>query len=258
MKMARAGETAGTVAIDCFPESAARYADDSAIVAIDVIRATTTAVTAVWSGRRCFPVPTREAALQLAGELTNAVLAGELDGGMPDGFDMNNSPAEVFRRQDVSRPLVLLSSSGTRLMHESGRSDAAYLACFRNYAATAEFIAGRHRRIALLGAGSRGEFREEDQMCCAWIADYLIAAGYGAENKSTREIVERWRNVPPSECVKFRSAAYLRRSRQLADLDFVLQKINDVDAAFSLAHGEVRAHRPAAVALPNRFQHAHR
>ena len=25
-------------------------------------------------------------------------------------------------------------------------------------------------RVAVIGAGSKGEFREEDQICCAWIA----------------------------------------------------------------------------------------
>src|SRR5207302_3597099 len=40
-----------TVVVDCFPESAARYVATHTIVAIDVIRATTTAVSAVASGR---------------------------------------------------------------------------------------------------------------------------------------------------------------------------------------------------------------
>ncbi len=42
-----------TVVIDCFPSSVAQYVDNHVIVAIDVIRATTMAVTAVASVRRC-------------------------------------------------------------------------------------------------------------------------------------------------------------------------------------------------------------
>jgi hypothetical protein len=45
-----------SVVIDCFPASVARYVDDHAIVAVDVIRATTVAVTAVavaWSQPMC-------------------------------------------------------------------------------------------------------------------------------------------------------------------------------------------------------------
>ena len=39
------------VVIDCFPSSVAKYRTGYTVVAIDVIRATTTAITAVLSGR---------------------------------------------------------------------------------------------------------------------------------------------------------------------------------------------------------------
>jgi len=45
-----------TVVIDSFPARNDRYFQDYAIVAIDVIRASTTANTAVAAGRKCFPV----------------------------------------------------------------------------------------------------------------------------------------------------------------------------------------------------------
>ena len=47
-----------SVVIDYLPESARRYRSGWAIVAVDVIRATTTAITAAATGRRCFPAPT--------------------------------------------------------------------------------------------------------------------------------------------------------------------------------------------------------
>ena len=101
-----------TVVIDCFPESVRHYREGYALVAIDVIRATTTAVTAVNMGRRCFPAPSIEIALPLAARLNNPLLVGELGGNMPYGFDMNNSPAEMAHRDDLMRPMILLSSSG--------------------------------------------------------------------------------------------------------------------------------------------------
>src|SRR5438067_9397056 len=118
-----------TVVIDCFPESAANYRDGYAIVAVDVIRATTTAVTAVALGRRCFPVPSLEAAVPLAARLTNPLLVGELGGCMPYGFDMNNSPADLELRKDVDRPMILLSTSGTKLICGAEEPQAMYVAC---------------------------------------------------------------------------------------------------------------------------------
>ena len=54
------------------------------VVGIDVIRATTTAVTAVAAGRRCFPVASLEEAVPLAARLANPLLVGELGGNRPD------------------------------------------------------------------------------------------------------------------------------------------------------------------------------
>src|SRR4029079_2057395 len=73
-----------TVAIGCYVEGFNDYGERTP-VAIDVLRATATAVTAVALGRRCLPVGTLEDAERLARELDNVLLAGELGGEMPYG-----------------------------------------------------------------------------------------------------------------------------------------------------------------------------
>src|SRR5712692_21941 len=228
-----------SVVIDCFPSSVQRYREEHAIVVIDVIRATTTAVTAVFLGRRCLPVESPEAAFQTATRLTNPLLVGEIGGKMPQGFDLTNSPAQLARRSDISRPAILLSTSGTQLICAAAGCQAVYLACFRNCASLSRYLLGRHSRIAVIGAGSRNEFREEDQMCCAFIAEELINGGYEPENQETLEIVERWSGALPSACTQGKSAAYLRSSGQLNDLEFVLSHINDVNAVFKLDSDEI-------------------
>ncbi len=233
--------TAGSrsIVIDCFPESVRRYREGYAVVAIDVIRATTTAVTAVALGRRCFPVASIEMGLLLASRLDQPLLAGELGGNMPYGFEMNNSPAELDHRKDIMRPMILLSSSGTQLIHNSRDCDAAYVACLRNAAATMTHLAGLHSRVAVLGAGTRGEFREEDQLCCAWIAGGLIEAGYRTEDENTIELVRRWSGAPVESCLEGKSAEYLRKTGQTRDLEFIRTHVNDLDSAFIFIHDEV-------------------
>ena len=230
---------AGSVVIDFLPEAMQHYRDGYAIVAIDVIRATTTAVTAAATGRRCYPEPTIEEAVARAATLERPLLVGELGGNMPFGFDLTNSPAAIAVQGEVERPMVLVSSSGTQLIANARQAGApTYLACFRNYRATAAHLASRHRRVAVIGAGTRGEFREEDQMCCAWVADGLLAAGFTAEDARTTEIVTRWRGQPAEACKVSNSVNYLRRSEQLHDLDFILAHVDDLNAACVLKHGE--------------------
>ena len=233
-----------TFIIDCLPESAARYVSDYAIAAIDVIRATTMAVTAVSLGHRCYSVTSVEEAHALASVLENPLLAGELRGKMPDSFHMNNSPAELVRRAESERPLILLSSSGTQLLQAASSCQYVYVACLRNCHAVSRYMAERHARIALIGAGSRGEFREEDQLCCAWIGKYLMDAGHVPEDEKTANLVEQWREEPVAACAIGASGAYLQRSGQLDDLDFVLAHVNDLPAVFMLDGREIVATRP--------------
>lgn len=227
------------VAIDFLPDCAERYRSDHAVVAIDVIRATTTLATGVAAGRRCYVAPCVDSALALASRLRQPLLAGEVGGNMPFGFDMTNSPAALARRRDIERPLVLVSSSGTRLIHNCRDGEAAYIACFRNYEAIAAHVAASHERVAVIGAGTRGEFREEDQMCCAWIAARLIEAGFTARDAGTLTIVRRWKEAQPVACKASKSVAYLTATGQHEDLDFILSHINDLGVPLTLDGDEV-------------------
>ncbi len=235
-----------SVVIDCLTESARRYRQGWAIVVVDVIRATTTAITAAATGRRCFPAPSVEAALAIAGKFQNPLLAGESNGAVPVSFEMDNSPAQLAGRTDIHRPLVLVSSSGTKVIHEAAGCDAVYLACFRSYSALSAHLAGRHDHVAVIGAGTKGEFREEDQICCAWIAAALIGKGYTAESAQTDDVVRRWRDAPPTACLCSRSVDFLKRTGQLRDLDFILRHVDDLGQVFKIRNGEVKALRAPA------------
>ncbi len=230
---------AGTVVIDCFHESLPKYRNGYAIVAVDVIRATTTAVTAAVLGRECYAAGTLEEATSLAETLEGALLVGELGGNVPYGFDLHNSPSELERRTDRHRPVVLLTTSGTRLIREFRESEALYVACLRNFEATASHLQLHHPAVALIGAGTRNEFREEDQLCCAWIADRLLRAGYRAEDEWTSLLVERWKNASPEVIRRGNSAAYLRNTGQERDLEYILAHLNDIGSVFAVEDGRV-------------------
>lgn len=110
----------------------------------------------------------------------------------------------------------------------------------RNVTAQVVHLAAHHPRVAVIGAGSKGEFREEDQLGCARIVAGLVDVGYRAGHGRTLEVVERWRDAPAEVCAGGRSAEYLRRTGQLEDLEFVLTHIDDVDGVFSFDEGELR------------------
>jgi 2-phosphosulfolactate phosphatase len=240
------------VVIDCFAESAERYRDDHVIVAVDVIRATTTAVTAVALGWVCFPVPSIDATMSLAATLPNPLLVGEVGGNRPYGFDLTNSPAELESRIDFERPMILLSTSGTALICAAEGAPAVYVACLRNYSAQAAHLARSGANVAIIGAGSRGEFRDEDELCCAWIAEQLVGSNYRPRDTRTAAAIARWRGAPIDAITRGASAEYLRRTGQERDLEFVLTHVDDLDDVYRYERGQIvkdptlRARKPAA------------
>lgn len=215
--------------IDALPERAAHYRDTHAIAVVDVFRATTVIVTALSCGHRIYPVASVVEAMNVAGHLRNPIFAGEQAGIKPDGFDLNNSPAAVAALEG-SDPIVLLSSAGTQLLAYARGASDIYVACLRNFTATATHLAAAGGRVALIGAGTRGQPRPEDQMVCAWIGQRLLEDGLDVENESTLKEVAAWRDADPKVITSSPSADYLRDTNQTQDIDFVLHHVDDVDA----------------------------
>lgn len=209
-----------------------------ATVVVDVLRATTTAVTAVACGRRVFPAASLNDAMALAAGLDEPLLAGELGGVMPAGFDMQNSPVAVTEAAGGG-PLVLLSTSGTPLLCAAAAGGSAYAACLRNAGAQARALIEGHDGALLLGADSRGEFRAEDQLCCAWIARRLLEAGWVPDGEPTSAVAERWAAAPAEAFLGSRSSAYLRESGQERDLEFVLGHVDDLERVYAMRDGEL-------------------
>ena len=111
----------------------------------------------------------------------------------------------------------------------------------------ATFLIGKHNRIALLGAGTRGQFRREDQMGCAWVAEKLVKAGYISETPETDEYIKKWTGVDPNVIREGRSADYLRATGQERDLEFILEHIDDLNVVPRLIDGELVPASPASV-----------
>lgn len=225
--------------IDYLPECMHRYGPEYAVVAVDVFRATTTAVTAVALGRRCYPVPTIEAAVELAAKIPEGLLAGELGGTIPYGFDLDNSPVPLSGLPETSRPLILLSTSGTRVICGGVPGQVMYAASLRNVSAQVERLVAHDPRVALIGAGARGEFRSEDALCCARIGAQLMDHGYVPEDEATTAVIDRWAEAATEVIVDGPSADYLRDTGRTEDIRFVLQHVDDLAAHVELVDGEL-------------------
>jgi 2-phosphosulfolactate phosphatase len=227
------------VEIDALAASACRHSDD-AIVCVDLLLCSTTAVTSAAQGRRTFIVPTAQEARRTASRLRRPVLAFDMPGQAPSDFDSNAGPAALERRRDVERPLVLTSPTA-HLLANARSAPALYLACLRNAAAVARHVALQHERVTIVGAGHGFDMRCEDQMVAAIIAQDLVRLGFEPSGLSTLRELSRWRDTDVSVARLGRGAELLRRTGREEDLEFALGRRDDLDLVCEFRDGEAVA-----------------
>ena len=154
----------------------ARGAEPGNIVCgvIDVLRATSTIVTALGNGcGGIHPCPSPEAAREKAAALraeggeNNVLLGGEQDAKPLEGFDGGNSPLEYTRERVGGRRLVLSTSNGTKTLAAAGKCRSVFIVSFANMAAAARRLAvelrgGVNRTLLAACSGREGGYCEED------------------------------------------------------------------------------------------------
>jgi 2-phosphosulfolactate phosphatase len=161
------------------------------VVAIDVIRAFTTAAFALAAGARdIVPVGTVEQALELRARFPDALLIGEVGGYPIDGFDFGNSPSVLVGQNLSGRRLIQRTSAGTQGLVRSLKAETLFAGSLVCAAATARAIArSTPAAVTLVATGVfPGRDGDEDTAC----ADYLAALLRG-EPIDTAALVRRVR-----------------------------------------------------------------
>jgi len=166
------------------------------VVAIDVLRATTTILYALEAGAtEVIPCLEIEDALKVARDMprSQVVLGGER-GGLPiEGFDLGNSPLEYDRAVVAGKTIVLATTNGTRAVHRCGLAESVFVGGFVNAAALADRLMER-RRIAFLCAGSDGEVTRDDVLFAGLMVERLQRRSATAYRLNPQAVTarERW------------------------------------------------------------------
>ena len=225
-----------TVRIDALPESAWRYSEYDAIVCVDVLLSATTIVTALAQGRRVRVVSDARSAAEASASLQEPlVLTDAL--ASSDAALRFGGPA-FLAADPRPRPLVHVSPLASMLA-AAAKGARAYVACLRNFEATANEIALHHRHVVLIGAGEAGEVCAADQMATAWLAHRMRGRDFDLEGRNTTDEVTRWASADVSLIGLSRSAERLRARAKEAELAFVLGHVNDLDQVCAFDGGEI-------------------
>lgn len=139
---------------------------DSIVVIIDVFRATSTIVTALYNGAdKVIPVAGVEDCIAI-GKKLNAVTAGERDGKIIEGLQHGNSPAEYPRSFIEGKTLVLTTTNGTKLLHMALNRNAAQVitGTFPNLSAVCDHLGSLNKNVILGCSAWKDRFNLEDTL----------------------------------------------------------------------------------------------
>ena len=142
------------------------------VVVIDVLRASTSIVTALANGaKKVIPFLTPEEAKAEASKLGpgRALLCGERDFVRIPGFDLGNSPAEYTEKAVRDKIILYTSTNGSQVL--VGVKDAAevMLGGFINIGGVVDRIGSGGMDITIACSGSEGAFSLEDTVCAGMI-----------------------------------------------------------------------------------------
>jgi 2-phosphosulfolactate phosphatase len=206
----------------------ARPRPQRAAVVIDVIRATSTIVSAFQHGvRSVLPVASIEEARRAQAATPGALLAGERGGQRLPGFDLGNSPREFLRDVIADRDVVLTTSNGTKTLRAVGDGRVVAIGAFLNCSAVGAWLHGRGEDALLVCSGYEGIFSLEDAVCAGAILDRMGDAGgsvtLGDTARACQALWKRYASEMPGLLRDTEWGRHIVRIGLGADLDLCAQ-----------------------------------
>ncbi len=147
---------------------------DSACVVIDVIRATSTIVSALAHGAAGVqPIADSADAFVQKALNPDALLAGERHGRALPGFDLGNSPEDYTEAQVKGRHIILTTTNGTPALEACRGARAVMTGCLLNLDAVALQLLELGPPWTIVCAGHEGGFGIDDAIVAGALAEAL-------------------------------------------------------------------------------------
>ncbi len=162
-------------------------------VVFDILRATTTMMTALANGAEAIiPVAEIAEALALRQQRAELLLAGEREGlriraaqtGGVD-FDLGNSPREFTPEKVRGKTIVMTTTNGTRALRACAGAKTVLIGSFLNLRAVAGWLQRERRaEVLLVCSGTHEEAAYEDTLAAGALCELICssaAAGQGSD-----------------------------------------------------------------------------
>ena len=150
--------------------------EESIVVIIDVLRATSAICTAFHHGvKMIIPVATIEEARTYREK--GYLIAAERNAEMIEGFDLGNSPFNYIGDQIKGKIVALTTTNGTQAIEAAKKSYKVVIGSFLNLDILSEWLTEQEKDIILLCAGWKEKFNLEDTLCAGALAQNIVNTG---------------------------------------------------------------------------------
>ncbi|HEX8514769.1 MAG TPA: 2-phosphosulfolactate phosphatase [Bacteroidia bacterium] len=152
------------------------HKDDSIVVVIDILRATSAMCTAFEYGvDKMIPVASVEEAMEYKKQ--GFLVGAERNGIALEGFDFGNSPYSYMTDDIRGQTIVISTTNGTQAIEAARNAYKVVIGAFTNISALCEWLTSQERHVLLLCSGWKNRFNLEDSVFAGAVADKLVATG---------------------------------------------------------------------------------
>jgi 2-phosphosulfolactate phosphatase len=147
-------------------------------VVIDVLRASSTIVTALKNGaKEIVPVATVEFAVKVSGGMFGGqtLLGGERNTKKIEGFALGNSPLEYEEKIVNGKSIVFYTTNGTKALAKAKFSEHLFVCSFLNLNAIAKHLVSLQNNVEIICAGRNNFFSLEDTVCAGKLVAEIIS-----------------------------------------------------------------------------------
>jgi 2-phosphosulfolactate phosphatase len=153
------------------------YFTGKTTVVIDILRATTTIISALGNGaKEIIPVATVEFAVKVSGGMFGGqtLLGGERNTKKIEGFALGNSPLEYSEDIISGKSIILYTTNGTKAVVKAKFSGELFIGAFSNISALAEHLVKLNKDVEILCAGRLNNFSMEDTVCAGKLINEIV------------------------------------------------------------------------------------
>ena len=147
--------------------------NESIVVVIDVLRATSAMCTAFHHGvEKMIPVATIEEAAEYKKQ--GFMVGAERNGIALEGFDFGNSPYSYMTENIKGQTIVISTTNGTQAIKAAQKAYQVVIGSFTNITTLCNWLNLQNRDVLLLCSGWKNKFNLEDTLFAGAVAERLL------------------------------------------------------------------------------------